>query len=77
MYFVSNQAKQYNIDAILTFNQPPNWKDLEIQNNLPDSSQLKLIVLRLGGLHTCMSFLGSIGYLMTSTGLQIMMESVC
>ena len=77
IYFVSNKTKQYNVDTILTFNQPLYWKDLEIQNNLPDSSQLKLIVLRLGGLHTCMSFLGSIGYLMTSTGLQTMMESVC
>ena len=53
MYFVSNQAKQYNVNKILTFNQPLYWKDLEIQNNLPDSSQLKQIVLRLGGLHTC------------------------
>ena len=34
-YFVSNQAKQYNVDAILTFDLPLNWKALEIQNNLP------------------------------------------
>ena len=76
MYFVSNQSNHYNVDAILTFDQPLYWKALEIQNNEDDSSQLKNIVLRLGGLHTCMRFLSSIGYLMTSTGLQRMMETL-
>ena len=46
------KLKQYNVDARITFDQPLYWKALEIQNTLPDSSQLKLIVLRLEGLHT-------------------------
>ena len=42
MYFVSNQAKQYSGDARIIFDQHLYWKALEIQNNLPDSSQLFL-----------------------------------
>lgn len=34
------------------------------------------VVVRLGGFHTEMSFLGSIGYLMSNSGLDEVMESV-
>lgn len=39
-------------------------------------SAIKSIVLRLGGLHLEMSFLGSIGHLMASSGLQEILERV-
>ena len=42
----------------------------------PEESDLRGIVLRLGGFHTEMSFLGSIGHLMDSSGLQEMLESI-
>ena len=76
MHFVTDQAKRYDSSPILTFDQPLYWKGIEIQQNENDSSPLKEIVFRLGGLHTSMSFLGSIGHLMTSTGLQTMLECV-
>ena len=41
----------------------------------PDGSGLRNIVLRLGGFHTEMSFLGSIGHLMAGSGLQDVLES--
>ena len=41
-----------------------------------DASPLKEILFRLGGLHTSMSFLASVGHLMTSSGLQTMLENV-
>ena len=44
--------------------------------NKDDTSPLKDIVFRLGGLQTSMSFLGSIEHFMTSSGLQSMLESV-
>ena len=59
-----------------TFDQSLYWKGIEIQQSQDDASPLKEILLRLGGLHTSMSFLGSIGHLMTSSGLQTMLDSV-
>ena len=41
----------------------------------PDGSGLRNIVLWLGGFHTEMSFLGSIGHLMAGSGLQDVLES--
>ena len=40
----------------------------------PDDSDLKCMVLRLGGFHMQMSFLGSIGHLMADSGLQELLE---
>ena len=41
----------------------------------PNGSGLRNIVLRLGGFHTEMSFLGSIGHLMAGSGLKDVLES--
>ena len=46
-----------------------------VSNELP-SSELKNVVLRLGGFHTIMSFLGCIGRLMEGSGLQEVLETV-
>ena len=42
----------------------------------PVTSQMKQMVLRLGGFHTEMSFLGCIGHLMASSGLQELLEMI-
>ena len=42
----------------------------------PTGSQLSKLVLRLGGFHTEMSFLGCIGHLMASSGLQELLEMI-
>ena len=42
----------------------------------PSTSRIKNIVLRLGGLYMEMSFLGSIGHIMTETGLKILFSVV-
>ena len=55
---------------MLIFDQPLYWKALSIIRAQPLDSDLKNIVLWLGGLHTEMSFLGSIGYFMTGSWLQ-------
>lgn len=44
-------------------------------NELP-SSALANIVLHLGGFHTEMSFLGSIGRIMSGSGLQEVLETI-
>ena len=42
----------------------------------PEGSDLSNIVLRLGGFHTEMNFLESIGHLMAGSGLQEVLELV-
>ena len=67
MKFVSSQARRYDVSPILTLYQPLYWKAIQSQ---PDGSDPKGMVLRLGGFHMQMSFLGSIGHLMAGSGLQ-------
>lgn len=76
MKFVSTQAQLYDVTPVLTFDQPLYWKALTIMRSLPNDSDLKRIVLRLGGFHMQMSFLGSIGHLMAGSGLQELLEVV-
>ena len=76
LLFVSKQAKRYGFTPILTFDQPLWWKALNIILNEPSGSHLKSIVLRLGGFHIEMSFLGCIGHLMAGSGLQELLELV-
>ena len=75
MHIIVGQAKKYNTDPILTFGQPLYQKSYDIQWKEPENSELKRIVLRLDG-HTCMSFLGSIGHFMSSSGLREVLETV-
>ena len=72
--YVSEQAGKYGITPILTFDQPLWFKATMIVEAEPDTSPLKSIVLRLGGLHVEMSFLGSIGHLMAGSGLQEVLQ---
>lgn len=65
----SKEARRHNSDAVLTFDQPLYWKGRNIIQNEPDDSALKSIVLKFGGFHTAMSFLGSIGNIMNTTEL--------
>ena len=76
MQFVSNQAHQYDHTPILTFDQPLYWKAMEIQIWENQFSDFKAIVLILGQYHTRMSFLGSIGYLMTGSGFDSILKLV-
>ena len=76
MKFVSSQARRYGATPILTFDQPLYWKALTIIQSQPDGSDLKGMVVRLGGFHMQMSFLGSIGHLMVGSGLQELLEVV-
>ena len=48
---------------------------LEVFDN-PVGSCIKSVVLRLGGFHLQMSFLGSIGHLMAGSGLQELLETL-
>ena len=74
--FISEHACRHNATPIITFDQPLWWKAMMIVDAEPHESDLKNIILRLGGFHTEMSFLGSIGHLMSGSGLQEVLELV-
>ena len=76
MKFVSSQARRYDATPILTCERPLYWNALTIIYSQPDGSDLKGMVLRLGGFHMQMSFLGSIGHLMAGSGLQALLGVV-
>ena len=71
--YIEDHASRHNVTPIVTFDQPLWWKASMIAVTEPD---LRKVVLRLGGFHTEMSFLGSIGHLMAASGLQEMLELV-
>ena len=74
--FICEHAQRYGTIPMITFDQPLWWKALNIILSVPDESPLKSIILRLGGFHTLMSFLGSIGHIMEGSGLQHILEQV-
>ncbi|XP_065915240.1 uncharacterized protein [Dysidea avara] len=74
--YIQEHSRRHNVTPIITFDQPLWWKALMIIVSEPVGSELKSIVLRLGGFHTEMSFLGCIGHLMAASGLQELLEQV-
>ena len=70
LLYISSHAKRYGVTPIVTFDQPLWWKAITIQQSCPDDNEMQSIVIRLGGFHTEISFLGSIGHLMVGTGLE-------
>ena len=71
--YIQEHAHRH-VTPIFTFDQPLWWKALMIVVTEPDMSD---VVLRLGGFHTEMSFLGSIGHLMAASGLQDLGTNLC
>lgn len=76
LHFVCEHSKRYGVVPVITFDQPLWFKATTIIENEPDNSRLRSIVLRLGGFHTLMSFLGSVGHLMEGSGLREILEKV-
>lgn len=69
MSFVSDVARKCGYDPVLTFDQPLYWKAMEITTN----KQQKIVHMP-GTFHTCISFYGSIGYIMVGSGSQSLLE---
>ncbi|GFR94043.1 hypothetical protein ElyMa_000908800 [Elysia marginata] len=76
LLFVSNLAAEYRVNPILTFDQPLWWKAQLILDSEPAGSHLRSLILQLGGVHTQMSYLGTIGHLMTGSGLRELLEVI-
>ncbi len=74
--FLAEHARRHSATPVVTFDQPLWWKALMIVDTAPVDSDLKNLVLRLGGFHLEMSFLGCISHLMSASGLQHILELV-
>ena len=76
MKYIREHARRHDVTPIITFDQPLWWKAQMIIVTEPVRSDLKDIILRLGGFPAEMSFLGCIGYLMAGSGLQEVLELI-
>ncbi|EFX81166.1 hypothetical protein DAPPUDRAFT_102733 [Daphnia pulex] len=70
LHFIATQAQNNGYSPILTFDQPLWWKAMLIIENADPSCRIKNIILKLGGFHTLMSFLSSIGHVMAGSGIE-------
>jgi len=76
MSFVSDLAKKYGHDPVLTFDQPLFWKAMEIKTHEQEKCSFGKMALMLGTFHTCMSFYGAIGYVMAGSGIKSLLEII-
>ena len=74
--YIQDHANRHHVTPIITFDQPLWWKALMIIVTEPIESDLQNVVLRLGGFHTEIRFLGCIGHLMAASGLQELLELI-
>ena len=70
------QRSLFYSTPIITFDQPLWWKAYLLIEEEPEQSELKSMVLRLGGFHTQMSFLGALGHLMAGSGIEETIQTV-
>lgn len=69
--FTASQCRQLNQCIVfVTFDQPLYIKAVTMVKSENSSSELSKIVVRLGGFHLLMSFLGTIGYIMNGSGIE-------
>ena len=76
LHFISEHARKHSATPIVTFDQPLWWKAHMIVESEANDSVIHSIVVRLGGFHTEMSFLGSIGHIMEGSGLLEVLQLV-
>jgi hypothetical protein len=62
--------------CFVTFDQPLYFKAREITSSNDENSKLSNVVVRLGGFHLLMSFMGSIGHIMTGSGLKELFNTI-
>ncbi|KAK2717494.1 hypothetical protein QYM36_006318, partial [Artemia franciscana] len=71
----SSQGRTYGFTPVITFDQPLWWKSMKTRKS-DTTNELSSIVLKLGGFHLMMSFVGCIGHLMEGSGLKEVLELV-
>lgn len=75
-YAIEECKKQGQNTCIVTFDQPLFNKALDIVLAADSGSPLSSVIVRLGGFHLVMSYMGAIGYLMEGSGIEELWEQV-
>lgn len=60
----------------MTFDQPLYAKAREIVSAAPQGSELSKIIIRLGGFHLLVSFMGAIGHIMQGSGMKEVLAEI-
>lgn len=68
--------KHNTVTCIVTFDQPLYWKARDIIAAPGTSPALAYVVVRLGGFHLLMSFLGAVGNIMSGSGLKDVLQLI-
>lgn len=75
--FTAEECKQLDQSTgFATFDQPLYIKAVNIVKSADQSSDIGKLVVRLGGFHLLMSFLGSLGYIMNGSGIEELYSQV-
>uniref|UniRef100_A0A1B0CSS6 Uncharacterized protein n=1 Tax=Lutzomyia longipalpis TaxID=7200 RepID=A0A1B0CSS6_LUTLO len=75
--FATEQCRlQHQKTCFVTFDQPLYLKAREIAGALEHTNDLPGLIVRLGGFHLLMSFIGAVGYVMTGSGIEDMWAQV-
>ena len=73
--FLSEHAQKHNVQTtIVTFDQPLWWKAYNLIQTEPVGSAIRNVIVRIGGLHTEMSYIDAMGHLMAESGLKELLE---
>ena len=70
LHAVEGTKSQKQTHCVVTFDQPLYMKAVEIVAAGGEESPLSKVVVRLGGFHLLMSFMGAIGTIMRGSGLE-------
>ena len=73
---VDNAASNNQKTCIVTFDQPLFMKAREIVAASEPGSEIPKVILRLGGFHMLMSFLGCIGNIMAGSGIKVALSII-
>lgn len=77
LMFTASQCKQLNQEiGFATFDGPLFIKAVNIVKSADSSSPISKLVVRLGGFHMLMSFLGTIGFIMNGSGIEELYNTV-
>ena len=77
LLFAAEHSKKYNqSNCIVTFDQPLYAKAMDIVMGADKKNPVASVVVRLGGFHLLMSFMGAIGTIMSGSGIEAVWETI-
>ena len=74
--YITNIASKYSFPPVVTFDQPLYWKAPELQQDFPEDSPVKGVVLLLGSIYAFMNFMGAIRMLTDGSGLKDILQTI-